>query len=81
MRVWLSARELAARGLTVQDVESAIGSRNVEIPAGRIESDRREFTVRSLGELKSPVEFADLTVSNRGGQLVKLKDLSRVELG
>ena len=32
-------RELAARGLTVQDVEQAIRSRNVEIPAGRIESD------------------------------------------
>jgi multidrug efflux pump len=81
MRVWLSARELAARGLTVQDVEAAIRSRNVEIPAGRIESDRREFTVRSLGELKSPAEFAELTVSSRDGQLVKLKDLGRVELG
>ncbi|HEX5387061.1 MAG TPA: efflux RND transporter permease subunit [Gemmatimonadales bacterium] len=81
MRVWLSAEELAARGLTVQDVESAIRSRNVEIPAGRIESDRREFTVRSLGELKSPAEFAELTVSNAGGRLVKLKDLGRVELG
>ena len=57
MRVWLSAPELAARGLTVQDVESAIRSRNVEVPAGRIESDRREFSVRSLGELKTPLEF------------------------
>ncbi|HEU4649277.1 MAG TPA: efflux RND transporter permease subunit [Gemmatimonadales bacterium] len=81
MRVWLSASALAAHGLTVQDVEAAIRSRNVEIPAGRIESERREFTVRSLGELKSPGEFAELTVSNRGGQLVKLKDIGRVELG
>ncbi|HEX2450873.1 MAG TPA: efflux RND transporter permease subunit [Gemmatimonadales bacterium] len=81
MRVWLSASELAARGLTVQDVENAIRSRNVEIPGGRIESDRREFTVRSLGELKTPAEFAELVVSSKGGQLVKLKDISRVELG
>jgi multidrug efflux pump len=81
MRVWLSASALAARGLTVQDVEEAIRSRNVEIPGGRIESERREFTVRSLGELKTPAEFADLVVSSRGGQLVKLKDVSRVELG
>jgi multidrug efflux pump len=81
MRVWLSANELSARGLTVQDVEQAIRSRNVEIPAGRIESQRREFTVRSLGELKTPAEFAELTVANQGGQLVKLKDLGRVELG
>ena len=81
MRVWLSASELAARGLTVQDVQQAIRSRNVEVPAGRIESERREFTVRSLGELKTPEEFGDLVVSNEGGVLVKLKDLGRVELG
>ena len=81
MRVWLSASELSARGLTVQDVQQAIRSRNVEVPAGRIESDRREFTVRSLGELKTPDEFAELVVSNTDGVLVKLKDLGRVELG
>ncbi len=80
MRVWLSASELAARGLTVQDVEQAIRSRNVEVPAGRIESERREFTVRSLGELKTPEEFGNLVVSNEGGVLIKLKDLGRVEL-
>jgi len=81
MRVWLSANQLSARGLTVQDVEGAIRSRNVEIPAGRIESERREFTVRSLGELKTPQEFGDLTVANQNGRLVKLKDVARVELG
>jgi multidrug efflux pump len=81
MRVWLSAPELAARGLTVQDVESAIQSRNVEVPAGRIESDRREFSVRSLGELKTPLEFQELVVTDQGGQPVRLKDLGRVELG
>ena len=81
MRVWLSTAELAARGITVQDVENAIRTRNVEIPAGRIESQRREFTVRSLGELKTPEEFGDLTVANQGGNLTKLKDLGRVELG
>jgi len=81
MRVWLSASELSARGLTVQDVQRAIRSRNVEVPAGRIESVRREFTVRSLGELKTPEEFGNLAVSNTDGILVKLKDLGRVELG
>jgi multidrug efflux pump len=80
MRVWLSASDLASRGLTVQDVEQAIRSRNVEVPAGRIESERREFTVRSLGELKTPEEFSNLVVSNDGGVLIRLKDLGRVEL-
>ena len=81
MRVWLQSRELAARGLTVQDVIAAIRTRNVEVPAGRIESERREFTVRSLGELKTPDEFGALVVSSASGQVVRLRDLGRVELG
>ncbi len=81
MRIWLSASELAARGLTVQDVTSAVRARNVEIPAGRIESERREFSVRSLGELKTPAEFANVIVSSANGQVVRLSDLARVELG
>ncbi|HET6761364.1 MAG TPA: efflux RND transporter permease subunit, partial [Gemmatimonadaceae bacterium] len=81
MRVWLSPSELNARGLTAQDVEQAIRTRSVEIPAGRIESDRREFSVRYLGEMRTPAEFADLTVSSENGQLVKLGDVARVEPG
>src|SRR3989441_969655 len=81
MRVWVQPEALSARGLTVQDVESAIAARNVEIPAGRIESTRREFSVRSLGELKTPAEFGEMVVASQGTQLVKLKDVARVELG
>jgi len=81
MRVWVEPEALSARGLTVQDVEGAIFSRNVEIPAGRIESTRREFSVRSLGELKTPQEFGEMVVASQGTQLVKLKDVARVELG
>ena len=81
MRVWLDQNALSARSLTVQDVSAAIRARNVEIPAGRIESAKREFTVRSLGELRTPDEFADLVVSNQGGVLTKLRDVGRVELG
>jgi multidrug efflux pump len=81
MRVWVQPEQLSARNLTVQDVEAAIAARNVEIPAGRIESTRREFSVRSLGELKTPQEFGELVVASQGNQLVKLKDVAKVELG
>src|SRR6266850_833450 len=81
MRAWVQPDQLSARGLTVQDVESAITARNVEIPAGRIESTRREFSVRSLGELKTPREFGEMVVTSEGGQVVKLKDVAHVELG
>jgi multidrug efflux pump len=81
MRVWLSVSALSAHNLTVQDVVRAIQARNVEIPAGRIESDRREFSVRSLGELKTPQEFAAMVVASSNGQVVKLGDIAKVELG
>jgi multidrug efflux pump len=81
MRVWVQPDALSSRGLTVQDIESAIVSRNVEIPAGRIESTRREFSVRALGQLKTPQEFGELVVAGQGTQPVKLKDVARVELG
>jgi multidrug efflux pump len=81
MRVWLSPSELNARGLTAQDVEDAIRTRSVEIPAGRIESERREFSVRYLGEMKTPDEFANLTVASGDGELIKLGDVARVEPG
>src|SRR5260370_18966214 len=81
MRVWVKPQQLSARSLTVQDVENAIRSRNVEIPAGRIESSRREFSVRSLGELKTPKEVGELVVASHAGQLVKLNDVARVALG
>ena len=81
MRVWVQPAQLSARNLTVQDVESAITARNVEIPAGRIESTQREFSVRSLGELKTPQEFGELVVASQGGQVIKLKDVATVELG
>jgi len=81
MRVWVEPQALSARNLTVQDVENAIVSRSVEIPAGRIESTRREFSVRSLGELKTPQEFGEMVVASQGSQLIRLKDVARVELG
>lgn len=81
MRIWLSPQAMASRDITVQDVESAILTRNIEIPAGRIESAEREFSVRSLGELRTPQEFSDIVVASDDRQLVRLGDIARVELG
>ena len=53
MRIWLDPEKLAAHDLTVQDVEDALRRQNVEIPAGRIESVQREFSV--LAETESPL--------------------------
>src|SRR2546428_13526083 len=74
MRVWVQPDQLSARSLTVQDVEGAINARNVEIPAGRIESTRRGFLGRSPGGLKTPRGFWGLAGATHGGRPGKPKE-------
>ena len=81
MRVWLDAPRMAARGLTTSDVESAIRRENVEIPAGRVEGQGREFAVRTRGDLSTPEEFAAIIVKQNGDDYVRLGDVAQVELG
>ena len=81
MRVWLDREALAARQLTVVDVEAALRRENVELPAGRIESKEREFTLRTRTSLESEDEFRALVIG-RGpdGYLVRLGDVAQVRL-
>lgn len=81
MRIWLDPDQLAARRLTVQDVEEAIRNQNASIPSGRIESDLMEFGVSLRGTLHTPEEFEELILAYREGYPVRLKDVARVELG
>jgi multidrug efflux pump len=81
MRVWLQPQRLAGFGLTPVDVENALRAQNVEIPAGRVESSAREFTVLSETDLRTPEQFGEVILSNTNGTLVRLKDVARVELG
>ena len=81
MRIWLDPLKLAAYNLTVQDVETALRNQNIEVPAGRIESAQREFTVRSMTDMKTPEEFNDLIIRASEGFLVRLSDVGKAELG
>ena len=81
MRVWLQPQRLAGFGLTPADVENALRKQNVEIPAGRVESSNREFTVLSETDLKTPAQFGDIILGDVNGYLVRLRDVARVELG
>jgi multidrug efflux pump len=81
MRLWIDNRMLASFGLTIGDLEAALTRENVDIPSGRVESEETEFTVRSLGELRSVEDFQDLIVGNFDGSLVRLRDVARVEVG
>ena len=81
MRVWLDTDRLAAFRLTSQDVEDAIRRSNLELPAGRIESQQREFSVTSQTDLIKPSQFADIVVKSVNGYPVKIKDVARVQEG
>src|SRR5690606_13002300 len=81
MRIYVDRAKLAAYQLTVQDVESALSSQNVEIPAGRIESRDREFTVVSSTDLQTPKQFANIVVANVKGYPVRIGDVAKVEVG
>lgn len=82
MRVWLDKQALAARQVTVADVEQALRSQNVELPAGRVESDRKEFTVRVTRPFASAADFERLVIRRANdGHLIRLQDVARVERG
>jgi multidrug efflux pump len=82
MRIWLDRQQLAARSLTVDDVEQALRRENVELPAGRIESLNTEKIVRVERAYQNPEDFARMVVRRgQDGYLVRLGDVARVEIG
>ena len=82
MRLWLDREALAARELTVEDVAQALSTQNVELPAGRLESESREFTLRTLSGFTQVQDFRELVIaSGPEGNLVRLGEVARVELG
>ena len=80
MRIWLDRAALAARALTVADVETAIKRQNIELPSGRIESTQREFTVKTDSRLQTPEQFRAIVVTTRSGYPVRIGEIARVEI-
>ena len=81
MRVWLDRSAMAARRVTVTDIEAALRAENVELPAGRIESRQREFTLRTDTAMRSENDFRNLVVGRgEDGYLVRLGEVAQVQL-
>ncbi len=81
MRLWLDAARLAAYNMTPQDVEGALRRQNVEVPAGRIESQNMEFTVLSETDLRTAEQFGAIIVREVNGYPVRVRDVGRAEVG
>src|SRR6266496_506137 len=81
MRLWLDSEKMAARQVTVLDVERALHEQNIELPSGRVENMDREMTIQTRGELKTAEEFNDLVIRTEGATLVRMRDIGRAEGG
>lgn len=80
LRIWLNPDALAARALTVTDVEAAIRKQNLETPSGYVEGRERLYNVRTDRIFNSPEDFARMAIGERDGATVHLGDVARIEL-
>jgi multidrug efflux pump len=81
MRLWLDPAKLAGYGLTPLDVRNAISRENVELPAGSIEGNTTELSIRTIGLMTTPQEFNNMVIYQSGDQIVRFSDVGRAELG
>jgi multidrug efflux pump len=81
MRIWLDRQSLAAHNLAVSDIEDALRRENVELPAGRLESRTREFSLRTMVGLDNEEDFRNLVITRGAdGHLVRLGEVADVRL-
>ncbi len=81
MRIWLDPAKLAGYQMTPLDVRNALLRENIELPAGTIEGNTTELTIRTLGLMTTPAEFNNLILKQAGDQLIRVRDIGRAELG
>jgi HAE1 family hydrophobic/amphiphilic exporter-1 len=79
VRVRVLPDALAARNISLDELTSALGAANANTPVGTLEGERQTLTLQANRQLRNAAEFADLIVSNRGGNPVRLRDVARVE--
>jgi HAE1 family hydrophobic/amphiphilic exporter-1 len=88
MRVWVYPDKLKTLGLTFADLRAAVTQQSTVNPSGQVGAEPapkgQEFTytIRAQGRLATPEEFGDIVVrENPDGSVVRLHDVSRIELG
>jgi HAE1 family hydrophobic/amphiphilic exporter-1 len=81
IRIWVDPIKLSGYALSVDDVLSALQREHVELPGGRIETQRREYTIKTKGKLASADLFGAVVVFEHAGRVIHLRDVARVEDG
>lgn len=88
MRVHVRPQDLLKHNISVNDVMDAIKNEHSELPGGVIDTDKKTFNVRTLGEAKTEQEFRSIVISRRAGltvadptNMVKLSQVANVGMG
>jgi HAE1 family hydrophobic/amphiphilic exporter-1 len=81
IQVWLDGEKLYSYNLNIDQVRGALAAQNVEVPGGRVDQGVRELSLRTLGRVENPADFADIIVATVGGSPVRIRDIGRVEDG
>ncbi|MEW6981597.1 efflux RND transporter permease subunit [Colwelliaceae bacterium 6471] len=81
MKIFLNRVAMAARGVTVDDIESTLRSENIELPAGEVESIDRDFSIRVERSYRTVADFSAMVIArSSSNDLVRLGDVARVEV-
>ncbi|HAJ94445.1 MAG TPA: AcrB/AcrD/AcrF family protein, partial [Synergistaceae bacterium] len=81
IRIWINTDSLEAYNITAKEIKSAIYTKHVELPAGRIETATKEYGIRLEGEYSSVAELEYLPIAVRNGAVIRLRDVARIEDG
>ncbi len=81
IRIWLDRSAMAARNLTIGDIETALRRANVNLPAGELESSARQLTVNFDSRLSTIEEFSNIVLDRITGYPIRLRDVARIEPG
>jgi HAE1 family hydrophobic/amphiphilic exporter-1 len=79
IHVLVDPDRLRSYNLTVTDVFNALRQQNLEMPGGNLNAGMRELTVRTTGKITDPAQFNVITIANRNGYVIKVKDIGRAE--
>jgi multidrug efflux pump len=81
MRLWIDPNKLSSLGLTATDIGAALARENVELPAGKIEGNNTEVSIRALGKLTSEKDFNNLIIRADSNRVIRLSDIGYAVLG
>jgi multidrug efflux pump subunit AcrB len=78
VRLWLNPLKMQALGVTAADISTALSSENQELPAGKIQGQSTDLSIRTLGRLRDPAEFASIAIRTTDKGVVRLSDVAQI---